>query len=1265
MKRTEVSARIAGGVFAVAILAAIPVLATGDAWTPSMQDIDAADNQGISLIAEDIPENENVIDDLFKYRSDIYPKQGASLPDNPREINVRFTSDNVELNADASSLEITVVGQVEEPKEGEDGKISKTMFAEVEQDEEGYWVLSFPALNLEYGVYTVSIPEGFWTVDNITTPSLSLNYHIGYKTVKEIEEGTAASSIHGANYYYTDANGNTFGYWLDWNIQDYDYYAEEPEGDYSIKNAKFCGVITKNSQIEIWPYIKVEDVKPVEVTEWWGTKEIKVRSANAETTVTRADLHHDIVNEGVETSFPLPDSYSDYHDHPLKDIYLPSTITEVNWTGKFQTSVRNFHFSSQNVPKFSLDKDADGTPIIRVPENLYKIYKEHVKQFYSQYTLVVKSEQPRTPVYVQVDEPGTLAQEIVKLIQNLEDVQWIVLSGTPNEEDLRIFRRMPYLEILDMSQVTGLKQVSGLNNLEYLTTVILPEGVEVIGTSAFENCTSLESINFPEGLTLINKYAFKECKMLKEIVLPEGIIALEDEAFCHTRGLKKAVLPTSLKSLGGNCFIESSISEINLENIEYFGGGCFAFTPNLKEVDLSSAITIDRECFIRSSLESVTFSESLKNINYAAFANNKLRSLDIPASVEFIGREAFASNLLETEVYDEWGNRTGMNVEWSLKKIIVENSPYITSWDGLAFQDTRFETIIWKPLFPYSDNKFGDDRCFENATLYVPKLTYSDYLLSDAWVGCKRIEKMNDDLDYIYLDRDFTLRSEEGLTADAVFEVGESKVVFDSWGYTPSYGHLTTQRKTDLHLGSFSMSGHMDYYDGSYWNNIPGKMGYQGATVIANSPVLPEQTTLNFSFDTDRWNFVVLPFDVKVSDIDVEDEALWVVRKYSGDDRAKMTGNTWQNLQADDILKAGVGYIFHCSMDYRDEVKFTFHPIGDCGELFNTGNMETPLESYPSEFAHNAHWNLVGNSYPAYLSLRGVNFDAPVTVWDGNTYVAYSPVDDDYAFSPFQAFFVQLQETEGGDVLTLDARARAHSSEEALVLEITPEEENPETPAEPQMLRARRAETRSLFNLVLSDGNYADRTRLVINDAASVAYEPSRDASKFMSSEIEVPQLFVMNDCQRMAIDERPLGEGVYTLGARFGHSGEYSISLNGKNIEGYRAFLTDNLTGVTTEITSVAYAFTADASTDESRFTLELRKDVITGIDDINVDGIIITTENGALTVKAPVKVEITVACADGKIVAIDRSADFRAELPAGVYVVKAGEAIRKINIR
>lgn len=1191
MKRTVLSAMLATGALAAAALMAVPALTAGTSSTPSRQDVDTENPLGISLQANDIPGNEYVTD-MFSYLSEIFPTPDTPLPDNPQEIKVKFLADNVELNQNASSLDITVIGQEEDPKEGNDGKISKALHAEVEQDKEGIWILNFPSLNLEYGKYTVTIPEGFWKEDGVDMPSLSLSYKMGYKIVKPIEANSSASSIYGANYYYTDKEGSTFGYHLDWNIQNYDYYAEEPEGDYSIQNAKFCGVITKASQIEFWPFVKVEDVEPIEVSEWWGTKVIKVRSADSRAGITSAEFHHDIVNGGVETSFPMPSGYEDVDDymlHPLKDVYLPNVINNVNWTGKFQTCTVKFHFKSYNVPDFIFDEYANGKIIVYVPDRLYHHYSDYVKEHYPNYTIVVRNEDPLTPIYVNVSEPGTLAVELSKLVKNLDDARWVIVTGTPDEEDLRFFRRLPYLEILDLSQTDGLKEISGCNELKYLREVNLPENgtISKIGEKAFQNCISLETINMPDGVESIESHAFHNTSSLGELRLPE-----------------------SLKTIGLEAFSSSSIHSINLECVESFDHYAFGYCRNLVNINLG---------------------DNLKSIAYDAFSVCPIKELKLPNCPYRIGSNAFVGN-------------------FNLIEFAPNNN---ISLDRLSFGGASPDTIVVKYLFPLNVSGFSDEG-LRIATTYVPKLTYNDFLLSDAWAACPDIRPLEEDLDEINVDRYFNLRSETGLT--------EKSTVNLLKGNTDSYGQLTVRRKVDLNLGRFEMIGII--YTGRLWTNEGS--GYNGCTFLPKSKVTSDDAVVTITLQNDRWHFLTFPFDIKVTDIEVEDEALWVVRKYSGEDRAKMTGNTWQNLQSDDILKAGEGYIFHCTKENGD-TKFIFRADASVNAgLFNFENTHTELEAHPSEFAHNAHWNLVGNSYPAYLSLKGVNFDAPVTVWDGSTYVAYSPVDDEYAFSPFQAFFVQLQEIEGGDVLTLDARARAHSREEALALEIEADEENPSTQAERPMLRARRAENRALFNLVLSDGQSADRARLVVNEAASMAYEPSRDASKFMSFDNNnVPQLFIMNDGERMAIDERPFGEGVYTLGARFGHSGEYSISLDGKNIEGYRAFLTDNLTGVTTEITTVAYAFTADAATDEARFTLELRRDFTTGVEDMEADGIIISAENGVLTVKAPAEVEITVAAADGKVVAIDKSADFNVELSEGVYVVKAGEAIKKINIR
>ena len=45
----------------------------------------------------------------------------------------------------------------------------------------------------------------------------------------------------------------------------------------------------------------------------------------------------------------------------------------------------------------------------------------------------------------------------------------------------------------------------------------------------------------------------------------------------------------------------------------------------------------------------------------------------------------------------------------------------------------------------------------------------------------------------------------------------------------------------------------------------------------------------------------------------------------------------------------------------------------------------------------------------------------------------------------------------------------------------------------------------------MNDDTYTDRTRVVINPEASMDYEMSRDAAKFMSDDKDVPQLFTLD----------------------------------------------------------------------------------------------------------------------------------------------------------
>ena len=67
-----------------------------------------------------------------------------------------------------------------------------------------------------------------------------------------------------------------------------------------------------------------------------------------------------------------------------------------------------------------------------------------------------------------------------------------------------------------------------------------------------------------------------------------------------------------------------------------------------------------------------------------------------------------------------------------------------------------------------------------------------------------------------------------------------------------------------------------------------------------------ENVELNLTLRNDSWQFISFPFDVKMSDIVPEDPAtMWVVREYSGANRANGTGDTWLDVGLFGVLKVG------------------------------------------------------------------------------------------------------------------------------------------------------------------------------------------------------------------------------------------------------------------------------------------------------------------------------------------------------------------------
>lgn len=64
-----------------------------------------------------------------------------------------------------------------------------------------------------------------------------------------------------------------------------------------------------------------------------------------------------------------------------------------------------------------------------------------------------------------------------------------------------------------------------------MSSVVIPDGVAVIGNDAFSYCESLKSIIIPDSVTSIGESAFEGCSSLTSLVLPDSVTSIRNSSF--------------------------------------------------------------------------------------------------------------------------------------------------------------------------------------------------------------------------------------------------------------------------------------------------------------------------------------------------------------------------------------------------------------------------------------------------------------------------------------------------------------------------------------------------------------------------------------------------------------------------------------------------------------------------------------------------------------------------------------------------------------
>lgn len=833
--------------------------------------------------------------------------------------------------------------------------------------------------------------------------------------------------------------------------------------------------------------------------------------------------------------------------------------------------------------------------------------------------------------WVEVDlstNPGSLGVEVLYLVDVLSDVELLKVSGVMNATDWATIKQMSNLIALDLTDAKfDAVPEYAFNGLSKLSNVKLPEGLKTIEQYAFKG-TQILSIDIPSTVTSIGKFAFSGTR-IKSVTFPGNsqLTSIDNAAFYNCTSLREMLMPNTVTSVGYAAFEGcTTLQAIRFSDAittirDYTCSGCSALTSMHLPSNLQTIRY--RSFYNTSSLRKVDIPSTVDRIYDYAFYNCGLDSLSLPVTLRYLHQYSFANckNLKYVEMpsYLEQGSSSNTYYYANNDNITSSSRTMYYGYDYNFSDCTALETVVCQSATPPSikNDPFSGSTAKSAITLVVPSFAVVNYKLDNYWYKFGSIVE-GDDIDYWKITSTLSLTNNRRMNGKPDIDLYDG-------------GKLVVGGAAPMPVGT------LNYY---------GRETNPACLLNDCSNMTADEINTMFYFAANTWYFFTPTHDVDLTKVYHTADASYVFRYFDGSSRAANgTGSSWRNVDNGKLL-AGQGYIFHCNAN-----GYMVMPAGtaDHARVLTTSDVKKNLSAYESTASANKSWNYVGNPYPCYYDIYYMDFTAPITVWTGSTYKAYSIVDDDFVLRPMQSFFVQKPDEVDAIVFHKEGRQISSTVDRASY----------------SNRRANASSNRNFFNLQISnDADVVDETRIVLNDDAQLSYEIESDASKFISIDNNVPQLYSLdNEGNSYAINERPASVGVVRLGYRAAESGFYTISAIRADGD---VTLFDTQLNKTVDLTAQDYTFYSEATNtfDNDRFVLNLGVTALpTNIADNVSNRVSVFSTNGAINVNAAAGSLVVIYTADGRNIysGIINTSNTSVNVPAGAYVIKVNDSTFK----
>lgn len=274
-----------------------------------------------------------------------------------------------------------------------------------------------------------------------------------------------------------------------------------------------------------------------------------------------------------------------------------------------------------------------------------------------------------------------------------------------------------------------------------LKHVEIPDGITEIEDGAFSGTGfRLESVIVPEGVKIIGERAFAHCDNLKKIVLPDSLETLGNRAFLNCGYLKSVVLGNGLREIGNGAFwLCSNLKRIKIpKSVKRIGDYAFEDCIRLIEASIDDAeCSIGKEAFRHCDFWHIYLGENVTEIGDNAFSDSELVNLTIPESVKKIGEKIFDG--CEEFIWAQCMAKSkpqGWHSDWN-KNSFAKGGRVKAVWNWgftngvIPYYDKSLFYIEGNKLKKYLGN---------GGEVVIPDGVYS--VKEDAFRDCSKIEKL-------------------------------------------------------------------------------------------------------------------------------------------------------------------------------------------------------------------------------------------------------------------------------------------------------------------------------------------------------------------------------------------------------------------------------------------------------------------------------------------------------------------------------------------